>query len=87
MKEKEKIEERRRKNVVCTNLKQTSTKCGVSLCGVQGNAGKNAIPTYKKRRIDKFINVSHVFIYDIGKYMATFCDLMKGAKISFIFQS
>ena len=27
-------EKGRRKIVVCTNLKQTSTKCGVALCGM-----------------------------------------------------
>ena len=36
-------ERRRRKTVICTNLKQTSTKCGVDLCGVLGNAGKYVI--------------------------------------------
>ena len=27
-------EKGRRKTIVCTNLKQTSTKCGAALCGV-----------------------------------------------------
>ena len=27
-------EKRRRKTVVCTDLEQTSTKCGVALCGI-----------------------------------------------------
>ena len=40
---KQRKEKGRRKTVVCTNLKQTSTKCGVALCGVKGNAGKNVI--------------------------------------------
>ena len=40
---KSRKEKERRKTVVCTNLKQTSTKCDVALCGVQGNAGKNNI--------------------------------------------
>ena len=40
-------EKGRTKTVVCTNLKQTCTKCDVVLFDVQGNAGKNDI--YKKR--------------------------------------
>ena len=40
---KRRREKGRRKTVVCTNLKQTSTKCGVDLCGMQGNAGENVI--------------------------------------------
>ena len=44
---------------------------------------KNAI--YIKKRMDKFINVSHVFINDISRYMATSCDLKKWKKGSFIF--
>ena len=37
-------EKRKKKTAVCTNLKQTSTKCGATLCGVlYCNAGKNVI--------------------------------------------
>ena len=36
-------EKGRRKTVVYANLKQTSTKCGVALCGMSGNAGENII--------------------------------------------
>ena len=32
-----------RKTAVCTNLKQTSAKCGVTLSSVQDSARKNAI--------------------------------------------
>ena len=32
-----------RKTAVCTNLKKTSEKCGVTLSSVQDNARKNAI--------------------------------------------
>ena len=40
---KQRREKGRTKSAVCTNLKQTSTKCDVALCGVWGNAGKNAM--------------------------------------------
>ena len=36
--------------------------------------------------MDEFINVSHIFINDISTYIATFCDLKKITKRSFIFQ-
>ena len=42
------------KTIVYTNMKQVPTKCGVTLCGVQGNVGKNAIK-YTKWHIDEFI--------------------------------
>ena len=77
-------EERRRKTVVCINLKQTSTKCGVALCDVYGNAEKNII-AYIWKDMDEFIDVSHVFINDISRYIAAFCDLKKKTKRSFIF--
>ena len=35
--------------------------------------------------MDEFMNVSHIFINDISKYIATFCDLKKRTKSSFIF--
>ena len=35
--------------------------------------------------MDEFVNVSHVFINDISTYIATFCELNKRAKSSFIF--
>ena len=35
--------------------------------------------------MDKFINVSHIFINDISRYMANFCDLKKKTKSFFIF--
>ena len=59
---KQRREERRRKTVFFTYLKQTSTKCGMVLCSVWGNAGK--MPYMQKRHMDEFINVSHVFIND-----------------------
>ena len=78
-----KREKRRRKTIVCTNLKQTSTKFGVALCGVQGNAVKAAyISHIKKTYMDEFINVYHAFISDISRYIATFCDLKKRTKSS-----
>ena len=40
---------------------------------------------YIKKRNGWFINVSHVFINDISRYIATSCDLKKRAKISFKF--
>ena len=35
--------------------------------------------------MDEFINGSHVFINDISRYIATFCELKKRKKIYFIF--
>ena len=35
--------------------------------------------------MDEFINVSHVFINDISRYIATFCNLKKRTKSSFTF--
>ena len=40
---KRRREKGRRKTVVYANLKQTSTKSGVALCGMSGNAGENII--------------------------------------------
>ena len=34
--------------------------------------------------MDEFIKVSHVFIYDISRYIATFCDLKKMTKLFYI---
>ena len=31
--------------------------------------------------MDEFINLSHVFINDISRYIATFCDLKKRKKV------
>ena len=56
-------EKGRTKTVVCTNQKQTCTKCDVVLFDVQSNAGKNDI--YKKRHMNEFINVFHIFINGI----------------------
>ena len=78
-------ERSRRKTVIFTNLKQTSTKCGVDLCGVLGNAGKYVIAYIWKRHMDEFVNVSHVFINDISRHIATFGDLNKITKNYFIF--
>ena len=39
----------------------------------------------KKRDMDEFINVSHIFINDVSRCIAIFCDLKKKAKSSFIF--
>ena len=51
MKQRRKKEER--ETVVCPNLAQTSTKCGVALCCVWGSAaksgGKNVITYIQKR--------------------------------------
>ena len=78
-----KREKRRRKTIVCINLKQTSTKFGVALCGVQGNAVKAAyISHIKKTYMDEFINVYHAFISDISRCIATFCGLKKRTKSS-----
>ena len=38
---KRRREKGRRKTAVCTNLKPTSIKYGVVLCGMWGNSGKN----------------------------------------------
>ena len=43
------------------------------------------MPYIKKRHMDEFINVSHVFINDISRCIATSCDLKKRTKSSFIF--
>ena len=64
---KRRREKRRRKTVVCLNLKQTSTKCGVALRGMQGDAGKNAIAYKRKRYMDEFIKASHVFVNYISR--------------------
>ena len=40
-----------------------------------GNAGKNVITYIYKTDMDEFINVSHVFIKDISRYIGTSCDL------------
>ena len=40
---------------------------------------------WKKRHMDDLINISHVFINDFSRYIATSCDLKKWTKSSFIF--
>ena len=35
--------------------------------------------------MDDFINASHIFINDISRYIASFCDLKKRTKLSFLF--
>ena len=37
---KQRREKGKRKTLVCANMKQMSTKCGVILCNVLGNAEK-----------------------------------------------
>ena len=79
---KRRREKGRRKTALCTNLKQTSADYGVALCGVWGNAGKNAI---YKRRTDEFINVSHFFIKNVSRFIATFVYFKKRKKVLLYF--